>query len=336
MPRTKRVIFENTAYEIIPRAREGLPLPPTRLTNQLLTGILARTQRDDKVTLCNFVNMNNHDHQHVVPKESDMMVKFYMEYQKKVTDSVRKLTRNARLNLWEGRPAVVMMQGVEDVVRRLVYIFLNPAKAGLVKSIDEYPGLSSWNAFKSCAASVDAEVIIKARWTPASKLKPLPLNNRLSPKADDEMVNYVKSHEDSIEYDLVVKPFAWLKSYGITAPQEIESIRQRVIREVYEAEAAIAKERREKSEGVIGAEKLRRQEYLKSHTPKKKERKVYVFCCDDVVRPQVIKAIKRIDTECDACYKDLKSGLPHEWPPGTFIPWIPPTMCRPKFRPAMF
>jgi hypothetical protein len=56
----------NTLYEIVPRSGEGLPLPPTNTTNQFLTGILARTQRDDKATLCNFVEINSHTHQHII------------------------------------------------------------------------------------------------------------------------------------------------------------------------------------------------------------------------------------------------------------------------------
>ena len=82
-----RVVREDTFYEVVPRAREGLPLPPTQTTNQLLTGILARIQRDEKVILCNFVDMNNHTHQHFIPKDPHNKIKFYMEYQKKVTDT---------------------------------------------------------------------------------------------------------------------------------------------------------------------------------------------------------------------------------------------------------
>jgi hypothetical protein len=120
-----------------------LPLPPTEVTNQLLTGILARTQRDEKVTLCNFVEMNNHTHQHCIPDEPEQHAKFYMEYQKKVTDTVRRLTKRSRLQLWEKRPSVMKIAELEDAIQRLVYIFLNPAKAGLENSIDCYPGLTT-------------------------------------------------------------------------------------------------------------------------------------------------------------------------------------------------
>lgn len=170
MPRANRIICKDALYEIVPRAREGLPLPPTELTNQLLTGILARTQRDQKVTLCNFVEMNNHTHQHCIPDKPEQHTKFYMEYQKKVTDTVRRLTHRSRLRLWEQRPSVIRLAEIEDAIKRVVYIFLNPAKAGLVNSIDEYPGLTTWKAFTTCEASVEAEVRLKAYWTPVSRL----------------------------------------------------------------------------------------------------------------------------------------------------------------------
>jgi hypothetical protein len=336
MGRTNRVIFEDTLYEIVPRAQEGLPLPPTEVTNQLLTGIIARTQRDSKVTLCNFVEMNNHSHQHVIPDEPQKQVGFYMEYQKKITDTVRKLTKLKRLRLWEERPSVAMLAGLQDAIDRLRYMFLNPTRAGLVEKIDDYPGLSTWEAFTTCPPSVDAEVVIKAVWTPVAKLEPLPENNKLSPAQDKAMARRLRESEDGIQYDLVVKPLAWLKLYGITDPEKIESIRQQIIREVRAGEAELAKERREAGRGVMGAERLKSQPYLRSHTPKKKERRIFAICGDDVVRPRILQAMKNICKKCRECYVQLKAGLPHEWPPGTFIPWVPPKECRQRYVPAHY
>jgi hypothetical protein len=328
MPRDPRVIFENSLYEIVPRAVEGLPLPPTEVTNQLLTGILGRTQRDSKVILCNFVEMNNHAHQHCIPVKAEQHTKFYMEYQKKVTDTVRRLTKRRRLNLWEGRPSVIKIAGLEDAVKRLVYIFLNPAKAGLVRTIDEYPGLTTWNAFKTCEASVEAEVRLNAYWTPVSRLESLPAGNRLSPAQDKAMAARLRESGDAIEYELVIKPLAWLHVYGITDPSKIEAIRQRIINEVYAGEAKLAKERLEQGRAVIGAQRLQHQEYLRPHTPKKRERNIFLICGDHALRPKIIRGFKDIFAQCRKCYQALKAGLPHEWPPGTFIPWVPPRACR--------
>jgi hypothetical protein len=73
------------------------------------------------------MRMNNHAHQHVIPDDPHKHTKFYMEYQKKVTDTVRKLTRLHRLNLWEDRPSVVQVVQLEDAIKRLIYLFLNLA-----------------------------------------------------------------------------------------------------------------------------------------------------------------------------------------------------------------
>jgi hypothetical protein len=335
MGRSIRVVREDTLYEIVPRSREGLPLPPTITTNQLLTGILARTQRDDKVTLCNFVEMNNHSHQHFIPDDPHKKTKFYMEYQKKVTDTVRKLTKLKRLELWEPRPSVFFMAELEDAIKRIVYLFVNPAKAGLVATIDEYPGLNTWHAFKTCAPSVDAEVSLKAHWTPVSVLETLPDSNRLSPTNDREMAKRLRETEGTIEYTLVIKPLAWLKVYGVTDPEQIEVIRQRIIRAVYAQESELAKERIEQGKPILGAERLKQQQYLRSHTPKKRERRIFVVCGNDVVRPQIIAAHKDISARHRQCYQLLKDGLPHEWPPGTFIPWIPPKVCRSAYQPSI-
>jgi REP element-mobilizing transposase RayT len=315
-------------YEIIPRAREGLPLPPNKVTNQLLTGILARTQRDEKVTLCNFVDMNNHVHQHCIPNEPEQHMKFYMEYQKKVTDTVRRLTKRSRLNLWERRPSVAKLELLEDAIKRLVYIFLNPAKAGLESSIDLYPGLTTWKAFTTCEPSVDAEVRLKAYWTPVSRLESLPPGNRLSPACDSAMATRLRESKHTVPYELVVKPLAWLKVYGVTKPSQIEKVRQRIISEVYAGEAKLAKARLEQGRGVIGAQRLQHQEYLQPHTPKKKERNIFLICGDNTLRPILIQAFQDIFAACRKCYLALKAGLPHEWPPGTFIPWVPPRVCR--------
>jgi len=328
MPRSPRVVFENSLYEIVPRAREGLPLPPNEVTNQLLTGVLARTQRDQKVTLCNFVEMNNHVHQHCIPKEAHQHAKFYMEYQKKVTDTVRRLTKRSRLSLWEGRPSVIKIAELEDAIQRLIYIFLNPAKASLERSIDDYPGLTTWKAFTTCDASVDAEVRIQAYWTPVSSLESLPSGNRLSPACDKAMAARLREAEDVVPYELVIKPLAWLKVYGVTDSTQIERIRKRIIREVYAGEAKLARERLKQGRGILGAQRLRHQEYLAPHTPKKRERNIFLICGNHLLRSALIRVFQDIFATCRTSYLALKVGLPHEWPPGTFIPWVPPRVCR--------
>ena len=171
---------------------------------------------------------------------------------------------------------------------------------------------------------------MQAHWTPVSVLEPLPEGTRLSPAIDRQFARHLRETEGTIEYSLVIKPLAWLQTYGVTDPAQVEAIRQDIIRRVYAEEAALAKEHIEERRPVLGRERLKQQEYLRLHTPKKKERRIFVICGNHELRPQLIATHKEISRKHCECYRLLKDGLPHEWPPGTFIPWAPPKVCRPE------
>ena len=334
MPRSRRIFYKNKLYEIVPRAREGLPLPPTETSRQLLAGIYARSQRDDKVILCNMVDMNNHQHILAIPKEANKFAKFYMEVQKKTTDSVKKLTGLAHLRLWESRTGVTMATELEDAIGRHVYGFLNPVRAGLVDSIDNYPGLNSWQAFKSCPASVDATVTKKCYWTPPSAIGKLPEGNKLSAEEDRLMAQRLREHKKTVEHDLVFQPFKWLEIYGITEPELIEAIRQRIIRTVYQEEEALRKKRSDNGASVIGIKALLESYYMMPHTPKKRPFSIWFVCSDKSKHPQLRATKRGIDDECRRCFKLLQQGQDCEWPKGTFKPGLPPKELQPQLNPG--
>ncbi len=327
MARRPRVIAEHKVCEIIPRAREGLPLPPTETTNILLKGILARAQRDDKVELHNFVMMGNHGHIHASPDKAANLPLFYCEVQKKTTDTLRAMMGLGSLRLWEDRTGVMMIDGLDDVINRLIYIFCNPTKADLVDSIDEYCGLNTWRDFTTCEANVNAEVHISAPWHPVASLPRLPTNRVLSKEQDRRMAEQLCASEEAIPHTLVIKPLAFLAQFGITDPVEIEEIRQTVIRRVREQEAEYRVKRTREKKAPLGAEKLQRQAYFKIHTPKEKGRKVFLICADKVRRLELLQAFQSIFDRCKECYQMAKAGVAAVWPPGTFIPWIPPKEC---------
>jgi hypothetical protein len=205
---------------------------------------------------------------------------------------------------------------------------MNPVRAGLVRSIDDYPGLNTWEAFTTCEPDIDATFKISAHWMPSSALEPLPESNMLSPRADRNMVNNIRESDKAVEYELEIKPMKWLAAFGITNPEDIERIRQTVIRRVREEEREVEKERIDKSMPFIGAERLKQQEYFRPHTPKEKGPRISLICGDDARRPTLLEQLSQIRQRCKECYLALKQGLDHEWPPGTFIPWIPPSVCR--------
>jgi hypothetical protein len=50
--------------------------------------------------------------------------------------------------------------------------------------------------------------------------------------------------------------------------------------------------------GYAEAQRLKAQQYLRNHTPKKKERLILVICGDDALRPRIIGAFKEIFRKC--------------------------------------
>lgn len=298
-------------------------MPPTRTSNEIKLGILGRAQRDNKVDLCHFVDMNNHSHNLAVSHTGQELAKFYMEVQKKTTDAVKALVGMAHLNLWEDRPTVTRVVDLEGVINRIVYIYTNPSNAALCDSIEEYPGITSWSAFLRCEPSVEAEVTIDAQWYPVSEIPRLPALS-LSPSQDAALHRELRRSEGAHRHPIVLKPFKWLEGFGITEPLRIENIRKRIIAGVREVERINAAARATANTRCVPASMQGRQPFMRPHKPKKKERKIFIICSDKERRIEILQQYKWIFSRCRECYRKVKEGLHVDWPPGTFIPWQPP------------
>lgn len=298
-------------------------MPPTRTSNDIKLGILGRAQRDNKVDLCHFVDMNNHSHNLAVSHTGQELAKFYMEVQKKTTDAVKKLVGLSHLSLWEDRPAVARVVDLEAVINRIVYIYCNPSNAALCDSIGEYAGINSWSAFLTSEPSVDAEVTIDARWYPVSEIPKLPARS-LSLSQDAALQRKLLQSEGAHSHPIVLKPFKWLEQFGITEPLRIENIRKRIIDRVREVERVNAEARTTAHTRCIPNSVQMREPYMKPHNPKKKERKIFIICSDKEQRIEILQVYKWIFGRCRECYRKVKEGLRVDWPPGTFIPWLPP------------
>ncbi|MEN9846482.1 MAG: hypothetical protein RIS36_1629 [Pseudomonadota bacterium] len=298
-------------------------MPPTETSNEIKLGILGRTQRDNKVELCHFVDMNNHSHTFALSNKCEKLSKFYMELQKKTTDAVKALLGLPSLSLWEDRPTAAEVATLDDAIKRIVYIYCNPSNASLSDSIEQYPGINSWSAFLQCDPTVDAEVAINARWYPVSEIPQLPTRS-LSPKQDSRLRQQLIDSKKASHHPVVVKPFKWLEAFGIIEPARIEEIRQKIISQVREKERENAESRLAAGRRSVPRAVLLRQPYMKPHTPKKKERKIYLICGDKELRLKLLQGFRAIFARCRECYQRAKEGIRVDWPPGTFTPWFPP------------
>lgn len=322
MSRTRRYYESGSLYEVTIRTREGLPFACKESIELLIKSALARTQRDFKVRVVQFVWMGNHAHILVICYDATKFSRFYGELQKKITDYVKRLLGKDHLWLWEGRPGVHKVADLEAAIERIAYFYANPAKANLVDSIEQYPGYSTFSIFQGTNNTLFNRTTEKIPWIRCPAVQKLPDLN-LSPKLDKHLkAKFVRSAKQS--HRLTVFPNLWMLCFGLRTREEICAINQKILMQLRVLEQAARDTREQRSIKTIGANKLVEQSIMSPHTPKKYGRKIFVMARSKEIRIAYIQHVKRICEKCKECYQRWKNlDFSFTWPPGTFPPSLP-------------
>jgi hypothetical protein len=304
-------------YDLCFRALQGLPLPARALTKLLIESIIGRLLQSEAVILCSYVWMSNHLHMQVFSLDCSALTHFHERLKKRLTDFLKRLLNLPRLSLWDNRTTLGEVLDLEAAIERIVYSYLNPVRAGLVRSIDEYSGCNTWREFLSVPADTNASVDKEVPWVFATDIEPLSQEN---PSLSEErsLIESIEERASSRERNIVkIMPFKWLEAFRITDPAEIEKIRQRIISQVREEEARLAPKKAPavRVEGFVVDNR-----YL----PRKKERKVFMYSSCKKPRLAFLETFSRFINRCRECYQLMKQGhrdVP--WPPACFKPPIP-------------
>jgi len=317
MPHSRRYFKSKQPYMISFRTREGLPLVCTEYMKLILGGVVARTQRDYKFTLCHEVWMNNHPHLFGVCDDPHRLTEFYAEVQKKTTDSIKALLGLHSLRLWEGRAVVAQVLDVESAIEQIAYLYANPARANLVATIEEYPGRNSFQRCAYAPPTLDATVETTELWVPPSKIMLLPSVSMHSHK-DHEFTDKLRAI--GVPQKLLHQPNAWMQCFGITRSAQIAEVQRLIIERVRANEKQHAERRIVDKKPLLGARALRVQAITVSHTPPSTERRVYVITSDNQRRISFIQTFKALCNHCRELFQRALQGLHCEWPPGIFRP----------------
>ncbi|MBN8550885.1 MAG: hypothetical protein J0M12_16340, partial [Deltaproteobacteria bacterium] len=276
--------------------------------------------RDSKVILCDFIWMGNHAHLLIVAQDAAQCRNFYMELQRKITEYVKRSLGLAHLNLWEGAPMLAEILDLEKAISRVVYFYSNPARAHLVETISDYPGLCSWQLIYVEKSQHSKEV----PWIRFPAVRILP-SRQLSDRQDCFITKRLCDGA-TVKHALTYNFDAWMKCFGICEPQEVQSVRDRIRSEVLKIETDLKVKRQTERRRVLGALRLKQLPIAQSHTPKKKQRAVFVLSSNAQVRKSYIALVNALCQKCTELYKLARSGVsPLEWPPGMFLPPLPPT-----------
>ena len=320
-------------YQVCFRAASGLPLPARPLIRLVIESAIARTQRDDKVLVCNYIWMSNHPHISLVSLDVNALKAFYGELKKRITDMLKRLLGLEKLHLWEDQePRVMELLDLDKAIDDHVYYFLNPSNAGLVDSIDDYPGCSTWKAFCNCEPSVSAKVEYSVPWIRLPSLPVLP-RGKLSIAQELQIITQLRV-DNKIMEKVTVYPLAWLKVFGVTEPEEIEATRRKIIQRVRDGEKERSEKRAKAGRSVVGKARLECESIQQSgYKPKKNGRSVFFLSSCKELRIAYYQRYQEFCTQCRKCYLLMCQGIKDiVWPDGAFLPPIPPLVNPMEFK----
>ncbi len=313
MPRTNRYYESGKTYEICLRVKEGLPFVCLEFIKLLLKAAMARAARDGRVTICHYVWMSNHIHMIVVLRDGYAATQFYGELQKRLTEFIKRILGLEKMNLWEGDPMVALIQDAEALIKRLAYFYANPSRANRTDCIEDYPGLTSWTEFKQ-ADRIDSLFTYEVPWIRIPTV-PKVGARRVSRQEDSELTALLikKTRKKS---PLSIEPNAWMRCFGLE-DKDVAALNGECVKRLRAAEKEAQALREAQGKKAKGCASLREEAIMRPHTPKKRERRVFVIGTDKETRISYIEFVKSILAECRQLF--LRNLL-HLWPPGVFRP----------------
>jgi hypothetical protein len=271
----------------------------------------------EEVAVCCYVWMSNHVHMQVLSLDCSSLTHLHERLKKGITDFLKRLLNLSHLNLWDGPTSIGQVLDLEAAIDRIVYAFLNPVRAGLVRSIDDYQGCNTWKEFISVPPDINAVVEKEIPWIAASHI---PALSRENPSLAEELtvIDGLKRRAAKRRTNtLRIMPLKWLQAFRVRDPIEIEKIRQEIISRVREGEASLSPKKKPVT---------RREGYVvtKAYLPKKKERNVFMYGSTKEVRAVFLGGYRRFIDRCRRCYNLMKQGATSiRWPPECCIPPCP-------------
>jgi REP element-mobilizing transposase RayT len=310
MPSAPRILFPKSVIFVTSRTEIGLPLVSGPLMNTILKSILARAQSLYPVNLCHYLFMGNHFHMLIVVEDPNVTMHFIERIKTESAHAINKLLGNRRRTVWCAGYDAEPILTPDDVIEKIAYLYTNPQRSGLVDSIEEYPGASSWGA-------VPTEDV---PWIPRSTIKPLPalsLTEHQQRRALEALVS-----DSPSTHPLQLSPQAWLRTFRLEA-EEVK-IQNRIHARVREIERKLSIDRESQRKSTLGSRRLIIQPFNLPFVPKKFARRMWCICSDKMKRIAFVEFVKKLRTAARNVYLRWRTGdRKARYPAGMFPPRFP-------------
>ncbi len=295
---------------------EGLLLQSNPLCLAIIRSCLAAAQSLYPVKICHLLVEATHIHMVLVVYDPDDVPRFLGHFKTESAHMINSILGREKRTVWcEGYDSPKVLTP-SKALSTIAYIYSNPSKDNLVKSIDEYPGLSTWKMFRSGECTKNWKRLRRPQF-------------RELTRDSHTLRGYTKeAHrllEESLEiYSFTLEPNAWLDAFGITDPVEQAKINNRLVERIRVLEERAEQTRIREKKSVIGRERLLSQAIDPSYRPSRKGKRMWCLSDRRSLRIAYIRAFKKLRQEARRVLSMWRQGdrtVPY--PPGLYPPSMP-------------
>ncbi len=302
MPRPRRYYVAHHPYFASARLLQGLPFIPDSLGNTLLRGILARAQHLYPVELNDAIFMTNHFHIIFTCKDPETVSRFFCHLKTNLGKVVNRLL-GRRGPVWEGRTDTPILLTLNKAVEKATYLYTNPQEGGLVTTISDYPGVSTWEGLVAGRAHYSEEYM----YIRPCELAPISRSVHEHAARNRLLQSLLRIRRQ--KFTLTLKPLGWVRCFpGV----EVRTIRERIIALVKAEETQLAAQR---EFPVLGAQRLVQQSMHRQHTPAKHLNRTFCLSDDIELRVNFINRYRMARNRAQEVYRawicgDTKVRIP--------------------------
>lgn len=290
---------------------QGIMLPANPVVKFLINAALGRAYQHHPIDINHFIVNGTHIHMILTIENPEDLPKFMERFKTESAHYLNRMLGRKKRTIWcksYDSPALLTKQ---DVVDRIVYLYTNPVKDGLIESINKYPGISTWENYKFndgkyyCRRISRDDVFIVDQNGSSNAFKNA---YNLLVKATRELVT-VNINTDS-----------WMKVFSVQSDTEKKAINTLIDERISEVEKNLQLE----IKFFKGRLKLETQGVDLNYMPNRKGRKMWCISSCIETRKKFINFVKALCKEARDAYQKLKDGARDVvFPPGMFAPRLP-------------
>jgi REP element-mobilizing transposase RayT len=282
--------------------------------NMLLLSVLGRALKLYPVQIIALTVEPNHFHMMIRVINPEHASGFIGYFKAESAHHLNRLLGRQGRTVWSERFDSPIILDYEKALEVFSYITLNPVKDGLVNSIAEYPGVSSYPALRDGLNELTVKII------PKSAIEPL--SNPARPfLEDDKLFRYYSSDEFKTE-TIRLEPECLRAAFSELENKCDAEVRELLLSRLRADELAFRESRGGKS--AIGPTRLEKASMLTSHTPPKAGVKMLCLSTIAELRKNFIRQFRNLCQQCTEVFCRWKSGFTNiPFPPGMFAPSLP-------------